>query len=369
MRAARRPGVLATVVAASMAVMPAAAAPVPGGSLPGEPQAVVPGYVMAFPRDHGSHPAFRTEWWYATGWLRTPAGEDLGFQITFFRSLQPAAAGNPSAFAPHQILIAHAAISDARRGRLWKDERIARAGFGLAEAREGDAAVWIDDWRLAHSGEVFEVRAPARDFALELSLRERQPPLLNGDAGFSRKGATPLAASYYYSLPQLEVSGHVVREGRRVAVNGTAWLDHEWSSEPLEPGAVGWDWVSVNLDDGGALMAFRIRDAQGDVRWAGGTLRAGEGGTRHFGPDEIAFTPARRWRSPRTAVEYPVQWDVRAGELAIRLEPLMDDQESDTRRSTGAIYWEGAVRAHDGDREVGRGYLELTGYGEALTLR
>ncbi|MBX3694418.1 MAG: hypothetical protein KF790_04530 [Steroidobacteraceae bacterium] len=349
--------------------MSAAAAPVPGGSLPGEPQAVVPGYVMAFPRDHGSHPAFRTEWWYATGWLRTPAGEDLGFQITFFRSLQPAAARNPSAFAPHQILIAHAAISDPSRGRLWKDERIARAGFGLAEAREGDAAVWIDDWRLAHPGEVFEVRAPAQDFALELSLRERQPPLLNGEAGFSRKGATPLAASYYYSLPQLEVSGHVVREGRRVAVNGAAWLDHEWSSEPLEPGAVGWDWVSVNLGDGGALMAFRIRDAQGDVRWAGGTLRTGEGGTRHFGPDEIAFTPARRWRSPRTAVEYPVQWDVRAGELAIRLEPLMDDQESDTRRSTGAIYWEGAVRAYDGDREVGRGYLELTGYGEALTLR
>lgn len=369
MRAARRPGALAAIVAASMAAMSAASASAPDGSLPGEPQAVVPGYVMAFPRDHGSHPAFRTEWWYATGWLRTPAGEDLGFQITFFRSLQPAAAGNPSAFAPHQILIAHAAISDPRRGRLWKDERIARAGFGLAEAREGDAAVWIDDWRLAHPGEVFEVRAPAQDFALELSLRERQPPLLNGEAGFSRKGATPLAASYYYSLPQLEVSGHVVREGRRVAVNGTAWLDHEWSSEPLEPGAVGWDWVSVNLDDGGALMAFRIRDAQGGVRWAGGTLRAGEGGTRHFGPGKIAFTPARRWRSPRTGVEYPVQWDVRADELAIRLEPLMDDQESDTRRSTGAIYWEGAVRAYDGEREVGRGYLELTGYGEALTLR
>jgi len=359
----------AAAIAAVAAASAGTSAPVSAAAAARVPAPVVPGLAIAFPRDHGSHPAFRTEWWYATGWLRTEAGEDLGFQITFFRSLQPAAGDNPSAFAPRQILIAHAAISDAERGRLWKDERIARAGFELAEAREGDAAVWIDDWRLERSGAVFEVRAPARDFTLELSLHERQPPLLNGEAGFSRKGATPLAASYYYSLPQLEVRGSVVREGRRAAVSGTAWLDHEWSSEPLEPGAVGWDWFSVNLADGGALMAFRIRDRDGRQRWGGGTRRTADGLTRRYAPEEIEFIPGRVWRSPRTAIGYPVQWSVRVGERRLSLEPLMDDQESDTRLTTGAIYWEGAVRAHEGARLLGLGYLELTGYGEALELR
>ncbi|HNR23702.1 MAG TPA: lipocalin-like domain-containing protein [Steroidobacteraceae bacterium] len=367
MRAAL-PGLFAVAMAAAMSAT-VAGSPVPAASALVQPAPVVPGLVMAFPRDHGSHPAFRTEWWYATGWLRTDSGEDLGFQITFFRSLQPAAATNPSAFAPRQILIAHAAISDAGRGRLWKDERVARAGFGLAEAREGDAAVWIDDWRLERVAETFAVHAPARDFGLELALRERQPPLLNGEAGFSRKGAAPLAASYYYSLPQLEVRGHVVREGRRVAVTGTAWLDHEWSSEVLEPGAVGWDWFSVNLADGGALMAFRIRDRDGRQRWAGGTLRAADGSSRHYAPEEIEFIPGREWRSPRTAISYPVQWSVRVGERRLTLEPLMDDQESDTRLTTGAIYWEGAVRVREDARLLGLGYLELTGYGGALELR
>jgi len=333
------------------------------------PAPVLPGYALEFPRDHGAHPAFRTEWWYATGWLRTDAGEALGFQITFFRSRQDAAAGNPSAFAPRQIIIAHAAISDPAHGELWKDQRIARAGFDLAQAREGDTEVWLDDWRLAREDGAYGLVAHAERFALELSLVPTQPPLLNGEAGFSRKGAAPLAASYYYSLPQLSVRGHVVREGRRDVVSGTAWLDHEWSSEPLEPGAVGWDWFSVNLADGGALMAFRIRGRDGGSRWAAGTLRAADGTTRRYTPGDIEFTPGRIWRSPRTAIEYPVQWTVRVGDLELLLEPLMDDQESDTRLTTGAIYWEGAIRAYTDSSEAGRGYLELTGYGEALTLR
>lgn len=333
------------------------------------PAPVVPGYRIEFPRDHGAHPAFRTEWWYATGWLRTDAGETLGFQITFFRSRQDAAAGNPSAFAPQQIIIAHAAISDPAHGQLWKDQRIARAGFGLAQAREGDTDVWLDDWHLARKDGAYGLAARAERFTLELSLAPTQPPMLNGEDGFSRKGAAPLAASYYYSLPQLAVRGQVVREGRRDIVSGTAWLDHEWSSEYLEPGAVGWDWASVNLADGGALMAFRIRDRAGRPRWAGGTLRAADGSIRHYAPQDIEIIPGRVWRSPRTAIAYPVEWTVRVGERRLELEPLMDDQESDSRLTTGAIYWEGAMRAREGGREVGRGYLELTGYGEALELR
>lgn len=330
---------------------------------------VVPGYAMQFPRDHGSHPAFRTEWWYATGWLRAASGAPLGFQITFFRSRQAVADVNPSTFAPRQILIAHAAISDPAYGRLRKDQRIARAGFALAQAREGDADVWIDDWKLARAKGDFLIEAPGGDFTLALTLAPTQPPMLNGEAGYSRKGPARLAASYYYSIPHLAVRGAIVRDGRHEAVTGEAWLDHEWSSEDLEPEAGGWDWVGINLDDGGALMAFRIRARRGGARWAGGTLRAADGTLRHFAPDEVVFTPRRMWRSPRTALEYPVEWAVRAGELALTLSPLMDDQESDTRLTTGAIYWEGAVRARAGGREIGRGYLELTGYGEPLRLR
>ncbi len=337
---------------------------------PVEPCApVVPGYSLAFPRDHGSHPDFRTEWWYSTGWLRTARGAPIGFQITFFRSRQAIADANPSAFAPRQILIAHAAISDPARGRLRKDQRIARAGFGLAQAREGDAAVWIDHWTLTRTGGAWHIEAPAEEFTLMLTLSPTQPPMLNGESGYSRKGPAPAAASYYYSLPHLIVAGDIVRDGRRETVTGEAWLDHEWSSEYLEPEAAGWDWIGLNLDDGAALMAFRIRDRHGGVRWAGGTLRAADGATRHFAPGEISFAPQRQWRSPRTAIEYPVEWSVRAGDIAFSLTPLMDDQESDTRATTGAIYWEGAVRAGKGGREIGRGYLELTGYGEALLLR
>ncbi len=330
---------------------------------------VVPGYSLAFPRDHGSHPDFRTEWWYSTGWLRTARGARVGFQITFFRSRQAIADANPSAFAPRQILIAHAAISDPLRGRLQKDQRIARAGFDLAQAREGDAAVWIDQWALTRASGAWHIAAPAEEFTLMLTLSPTQPPMLNGESGYSRKGPAPAAASYYYSLPHLSVAGDIVRDGRREAVTGEAWLDHEWSSEYLEPEAAGWDWIGLNLDDGAALMAFRIRDRHGGVRWAGGTLRAADGTTRHFAPGDISFDPQRRWRSPRTAIEYPVEWSVRAGDIAFALTPLMDDQESDTRATTGAIYWEGAVRAGKGGREIGRGYLELTGYGEALLLR
>ncbi len=152
-------------------------------------------------------------------------------------------------------------------------------------------------------------------------------------------------------------------------MHGEAWLDHEWSNEYLEPQATGWDWIGINLDDGGALMAFRIRGADGGARWAGGTLRRADGTLQSFAPGEVRFTSARQWSSPRTAIRYPVQWRVGVGSRELLLQPLIDDQENDTRLSSGTIYWEGAVRALEGARTVGRGYLELTGYGEPLRLR
>jgi predicted secreted hydrolase len=330
---------------------------------------VLPGRSIEFPADYGSHPDFRTEWWYLTGWLETRAGEPLGFQITFFRTRPAIDDANPSAFTPRQLLIAHCALSDPKRGRLWQDQSVRRAGLGLAQAAVGDLDVALDRWSLKRDSDSYLAAIDAEGFALHLKLTTTQPTLLNGDSGLSRKGASPEAASYYYSVPHLRVAGSIGREGRTDAVTGEAWFDHEWSNEFLEAGAVGWDWVGINLADGGALMAFRIRGPDGEPRWAGATLRASDGTTQILAPHDIQFASLRTWTSPRTAIRYPVEWRIRAGTREFELAPLMDDQENDTRLSTGAIYWEGAVRVYETHREVGRGYLELTGYGDALRLR
>ncbi|MFO1364534.1 MAG: carotenoid 1,2-hydratase [Burkholderiales bacterium] len=329
---------------------------------------VVPGRAFEFPRDHGAHPAFRTEWWYVTGWLEGEGAPPRGFQVTFFRSRPRIAEANPSAFAPRQLLFAHAALADPRAGRLAHDQRAARAGFGLAEAQSEDADIRVEDWSLRRGPGGYAARIPARDFAFDLAFAPTQPVLLQGEGGYSRKGPLAAQASYYYSQPQLAVSGTVARGADGARVTGRAWLDHEWSSEVMAPEAVGWDWVGLNLADGGALMAFRMRGREGASFWAGGALRAADGGVRTFAPGEIRFEPLRHWRSPRTEVEYPVAMRVRAGDLAVEVEPLFDDQELDSRASTGTSYWEGAVRARADGRPAGAGYLELTGYWRPLKL-
>ncbi|MDP2214111.1 carotenoid 1,2-hydratase [Phenylobacterium sp.] len=327
---------------------------------------VTPGRRLIFPADHGAHPAFRTEWWYVTGWLED-RGQALGFQITFFRVRTEADPRNPSAFSPRQIIFAHAAISDPALGRLSHAQRIAREGFGLAQAKVGDMDLILDDWRLRRdrSG-VLQARAGGETFTLALALAPTQPVLRQGQAGFSRKGPGPDQASYYYSLPHLKVSGVLTRDGVRREVTGEAWLDQEWSSTLLDARAVGWDWVALNLEDGGALTAFEVRDAAGKAVWAGGSLRTATGDLSIFGPQDVRFTTRRRWSSPRTGARYPIARDVEVrstgGTRVWRLEPLFDDQELDSR-PIGPVYWEGAVRAPGA-----RGYLELTGYDAPLAL-
>jgi predicted secreted hydrolase len=329
--------------------------------------AVVPGYPIRFPHDEGSHPAFRTEWWYITGWLqrdRTP----LGFQITFFRVRPEVDEGNPSAFTPRQIMIAHAALSDAGRGKLVSDEKLARASLGLAGADEGRTRVWIGEWTLVQDALEYRVRIPARDFAMDFTFTPTQPPLLQGENGVSRKGPKSESASYYYSIPHLRVSGTLAERARSRPVSGSAWLDHEWSSSYMDERASGWDWVGINFDDGGALMAFRMRDRDGGTFWAGGAYRRPDGRRRAFSEKEVELTPTRMWRSPRTGANYPVAYRITIPGMAFTVEPLMDDQEHDTRASVGTVYWEGAVTASIDGRPAGRGYLELTGYWQRMKL-
>jgi len=301
---------------------------------------VTPGKKFVFPRDHGAHPEFRTEWWYVTGWLDGP----LGFQITFFRARPEEESNNPSRFNPRQIILAHAAIADPKRGQLLTDQRAARAGFSLAHAELDRTGVWVDDWRLELEGDRYQARIGGRDIDIDLTLYGSNP-LLQGEGGFSRKGHRPGEASYYYSQPHLTAVGSV--NGRKVT--GSAWLDHEWSSAYLPPEAAGWDWCGLNMLDGSSLMAFQMRDRSGGV---------------HYAAPGTTFKTLRTWQSPRTGVEYPVSMEVNG----LRLEPLMDDQEFDARAATGTIYWEGAVRAFKDSAEVGRGYLELTGYWKPMRL-
>ncbi|MBK8895582.1 MAG: carotenoid 1,2-hydratase [Propionivibrio sp.] len=330
--------------------------------------AVLPGRKLVFPADHGAHPDFRTEWWYATGWLSLADGSPLGFQCTFFRVRTGIGEDNPSAFAPRQLVLAHAAIADPRLGRLRHEQRVGRAGFGRAGFATGQTGVWIGDWRLDQREDRYQAEVRGEDFAYALSLVPDGPPLRNGIGGFSAKSPDARHASYYYSRPQLKASGQVTLDGRQQQASGLAWLDHEWSSELLPPLAQGWDWIGINLADGSALMAFQLRTGDGAALWSAATLRLEGKNPQTLPPEAVAFTPLRHWRSARTGISYPVEWRVRIGARRFHLVPLLDDQELDSRRSTGTVYWEGAVRVVEDDREIGRGYLEMTGYGERIRL-
>lgn len=346
------------------------------GGLAGGAQ-VLPSTRLVFPRDHGAHPAFRTEWWYATGVLHTGQGETLGFQITFFRTRADVNLGDapPGRFTPRHVLFAHGALTDVQAGKLWHGQRIGRWNGDPAVrphfATLADTGVWLGGWSLERTGASYLARLAEPDFGFELALSPTQPLLLQGEAGFSRKGPELAQASHYYSQPQLAVAGRVHVQGRARNVTGTAWLDHEWSESLLHPEAVGWDWMGMNLDSGAALTAFRLRRADGRALWMGGSWRASAAtAPQVFGPQSCQWVALRHWLSPASQARYPVQWrvDTPAGSFEVRA--LLDAQELDSRSSTGTVYWEGLselLDARSGQR-VGRGYLEMTGYAGRLNL-
>ena len=337
------------------------------------------GRALVFPQDHGAHLEARTEWWYATGWLGRPEAPTLGFQVTFFRSRTGLAQDLPGRLAPRHLLFAHAAVTDLTSGQHLHDQRIVRwngepdPAIAQAGAALADTRVWIGPWALQRVEGAYRsrVNAPASQppWTLELELKPTQPVLLQGDAGFSRKGPEERQASHYYSLPQMAASAVVTVDGQRRAAMGKAWLDHEWSDDILAADAVGWDWIGFNGFDGSALTAFRLRRADGSALWAGGSHRRPGEPARIFQPNEVAWTAGRRWRSPGTGASYPVDWqvDTPAGRFGVRA--LMDAQELDGRGSTGTVYWEGLSELLDaGGRRIGLGYLEMTGYAGSLRL-
>jgi predicted secreted hydrolase len=339
---------------------------------------------LQFPRDAGAHPDFQTEWWYITGYANAQGREAAyGFQLTFFRSRVAQTQGMRSGFAAKQLIFAHAAITDVQGKKLWHDQRTARwsgrvpsaessngANVDLASASTTDTDVILHDWSLKRVGTELQATLPSKQFKLQLRLTPTQPVLLQGKDGLSRKGPDPAQASYYYSQPQLVVQGTLGLQNTNHAIElgSRAWLDHEWSQALLHPNAVGWDWIGMNLTDGSTLTAFRLRDAQGQALWDGGSFRSA-GKLYTFGRGEVTFQATRFWTSPISRAVYGVEWTVRTPADFYTVKTMVDNQELDSRASTGAIYWEGLCTLWDSNgRLVGRGYLEMTGYAKALRL-
>ena len=331
----------------------------------------LPAKTLVFPRDHGSHPHFRTEWWYITG--QAISGKRVfGFQLTFFRSRVEGTQAMASKFSAKQLLFAHAAITDVDSKKLWHDQRISRDGFSVAEASEADMNVKLRDWTLqalpGQSGRS-AAKLQAADFAIDLRFADTQAVLLQGKNGLSRKGPEEKQASYYYSQPQLATSGTLKIKGQSFEVTGKAWLDHEWSEEILHKSATGWDWIGMNLDDGSALTAFRLRDKEGGTVWDGGSFRPAKGDAYIFSHGEVIFKPTRSWKSPLTQTVYPVEWKVRTPADFYTVRAVIDNQELDSRQTTGSIYWEGLSELIDSNgKRVGSGYLEMTGYASPLRM-
>ena len=325
---------------------------------------------LSFPRDHGSHDEFRSEWWYFTGNLDSADGRHFGFELTFFRVGLAAASTEPraSAWATKQVWMANFTITDVRAGRFLSAERFARGALGLAGATAPPFRVWLDDWSVtgdadARSAEL-ALRAKDERFAISLALEAAAPVAAHGDRGFDAKGPEPGNASFYYSFPRLSARGSIELDGTSVDVAGTAWMDREWSTSALSAGVLGWAWFGLQLSDGRELMFYRLRQADGTAnRYSSGSLIERDGTITRLGVDDVESQPIAYWTSERTHRTYPLAWRIAIPTqgLTLSVQPYLEDQEIDR----AVRYWEGAVRVTGSARGAqidGQGYLELAGY-------
>lgn len=342
-------------------------------------RATEPGAVR-FPRDLGPHEAYQTEWWYYTGNLEADDGRRFGYQLTFFRrALAPPAADaagseseSASEWRTNQVYLAHFTVSDVANNDFYERERFARGAAGLAGAQADPYRVWLEDWFVEEvsAGEVRLV-AQTEEVALDLRLQRTLPPILHGEEGLSQKGSERGNASYYYSIVQQETTGVVTVGGRDYSVSGLSWKDHEYSTSALEAGAVGWDWFSLQLDNGGALMFFQIRREDGFLQpQSSGTFVFPGGATETVDLANWELEVTDRWTSPASGATYPAGWIIRipALDLVMEGEPLMADQEL----NVSTVYWEGAVQFSgtlQGEPVQAGGYIEMTGYYETMEGR
>jgi predicted secreted hydrolase len=347
----------------------------------------LPGYKFQFPRDHGSHPAYATEWWYYTGHLRARDGRRFGYQLTWFRTALAPQIQRKSGWATRDIVFAHFALTDERGQKFFFSDRIGRANLGLAGASTGAKLprVFIGPWNLQFAGKTGEIqtlRASAQSdasatqnqtFALDLKQIALKPPVIQGENGVSQKSAGLGRASHYYSFTRLKTTGILTLGDERLEVEGQGWFDHEFGSSQLSKNQVGWDWFSLQLSDGRELMLYRLRLKNGGVEpFSSGTLVEKDGTSRHLKLTDFRLKPLSSWKSSATGASYPARWKIELPRQKISLEvtPNVPDQELQPKRSGANLsYWEGSVRAngtHRGRPISGVGYLEMTGYASAF---
>ncbi len=336
---------------------------------------------LTFPKDHGPHPGYRTEWWYYTGNLQSESGARFGYQLTFFRSqISPSGAEEnwprpTSAWRTQQVYLGHAAISDISGKRHLQAELIAREVLGLAGTAEeaGDTIIFIKNWQAQIGEKAHILKAVTDEFSFELTLHPAKQPVLHGQAGYSRKGSTRNRASCYYSVTRLITDGNLTAGGKTVKVEGLTWMDHEFSTAPLEPGIVGWDWFSLQLSDQTEIMLYQFRNEKGGLGSASsGTFIDLSGNPRHLKIDDFSVDVLEQWKSPHSQASYPMHWRVTIFPLSIHLtiDANLSDQEMQTSPSTGLTYWEGSVSVNgsvDKHPVKGMGYVELTGYAEPFS--
>lgn len=328
---------------------------------------------LTFPKDHGAHDDFQTEWWYYTGNLTTREGRHFGFQLTFFRRAVAAADATvtrTSGWGGSQVYLAHFALTDTQGKKFNYFDRVERGAAGLAGAQgEPGLRVWLWDWQVQQTGDnTYRLNAETDEAAVTLNLMDTTGPVLQGRNGYSQKGSDPGNASYYYSQPRLEAEGEVRIGQERFAVSGTSWMDHEFSTSALAPDQVGWDWFAVQLSDGSELMMFQLRKTDGSVDgYSSGTIIRPDGSTRSLVREDFTIRPEGSWHSPHSGGVYPSGWtvEVPSEELTLTIKPRLADQEL----NLWFIYWEGAVQiegTRGGAVLTGSGYVELTGYARSM---
>jgi len=329
----------------------------------------LPGYHYEFPRDYFDHPDYQTEWWYTTGNVKTADGRRFGFELTFFREGVSRGAGKPSTWEVRDLYLAHLALSDLDGGKFYRAERLNRAGPRIAGASEKEGRIWNGNWKLAWKGGEQKLEAVSNEFSLHFTLRSEKPPVIEGVNGVSQKAEGAGRASHYISLTRLDTSGEITLRGKKFAVSGLAWMDHEFFTHQLDADQAGWDWMSIQLDDKTELMLFRIRRKNGTIdRFSAGTFVEASGRTEHLSASDFQMGPAgRTWTSAATQAIYPIEWKISVPKLGFELNAAtpLASQEMTGTSGLAPNYWEGAIQlsgARRQERIAGVGYLEMTGY-------
>ncbi len=337
-------------------------------------QGALPNRKFSFPRDHFSHPDFRTEWWYYTGHLETSEGKNYGYQVTFFRfglrDRQKEGGGEPPLFT--DLYLSHFALSDKKAKKFTFRDRVNRGYGEKAGARADRFLVWNEDWKVELRGRSHEINIKDRNRVLRLRLTPMKPPILHGQNGLSRKGEGKRRASYYYSLTRMRTEGSMEVDGHREEVRGLSWMDHEFGSDQLGEDQVGWDWFSLQLENKTEVMLYLMRRKDGSVDpVSSGTLVHVDGTARNLSLESFTVEALGKWTSPQSGATYPMGWKIAipAQEIELEVVPFFAQQELDTRKSTRVTYWEGSVKVQGSYRNKpvrGLGYVEMTGYAGRL---